>query len=142
MDDNINSDVFYTYDELFEVELNEVKQQIATFSILLVLLLICFIYIIVQANLLYIRNEYKTIAIKKLNGFSNAKVFGNKILNSLIISVVIMLVVIIFFHKYFNWIYILISGVISLIMELILSLIIIKITANKYIAEIIKGGEL
>ena len=95
-----------------------------------------------QANLLYIRNEYKTIAIKKLNGFSNAKVFGNKILNSLIISVVIMLVVIIFFHKYFNWIYILISGVISLIMELILSLIIIKITANKYIAEIIKGGEL
>ena len=142
LDDNINSDVFYTYDELFEVELNEVKQQIATFSILLVLLLICFIYIIVQANLLYIRNEYKTIAIKKLNGFSNAKVFGNKILNSLIISVVIMLVVIIFFHKYFNWIYILISGVISLIMELILSLIIIKITANKYIAEIIKGGEL
>lgn len=142
LDDNINSSVFYTYSELFDAELNSVKQQILTFSIILLLLIVCYVYIIIQANLLYLKNEYKTISIKKLNGFSNYKIFGNHILNSLIISVIVLLIVEAFFGRHFNLIYILISGVVGLLIELIFSLFIIEMTTNKYIVNAIKGGEL
>lgn len=142
LDDNINSNVFYTYSELFDTELNSVRQQILTFTIILLLLIICYIYVIIQANLLYLKNEYKTISIKKLNGFSNSKIFRNHILNSFIVSVIVILIVVAFFSRYFNLMYILISGIVGLLIELIFSFIIIKITANKYIVIAIKGGEL
>lgn len=142
LDDNINLNVFYTYSELFDTELNSVRQQILTFTIILLLLIICYIYVIIQANLLYLKNEYKTISIKKLNGFSNFKIFRNHILNSFIISAIVILIVVAFFNRYFNLMYILISGIIGLLIEFVFSLIIIKIAAGKYIVIAIKGGEL
>lgn len=142
LDDNINSKVFYTYSELFETELDSVRKQILTFSIILLLISICYIYVIIQENLLYFKNEYKTMSIKKLNGFSDLKIFRNHIINSLIISIIVIFIVIAFFSRYFNIKYILISGIIGLMIEVILSIIIINITANNYIVNAIKGVEL
>lgn len=142
LDDNINSNIFYTYSELFDAELNDISQQIITLTIILILLIICYVYVIVQENLLYIKNEYKNISIKKLIGFSDLKIFGEHMLSSFIVSIIIILIVIAFFNRYFNILYILTSGVIGLLIEFILSLVIIKITSNKYIVFAIKGGEL
>lgn len=142
LDDNININVFYTYNELFSNELNNIKQQIATFTIVLSLLLICYIFVIIQENILYLKDESKAIFIKKLNGFSNYKIFNFQILNSIVMSIIVIILLIGFLFKSLSIHYLLICSLLYVLIEFILSIIIIKITMNRYISIAIKGGEL
>ena len=142
LDDNLKIDTFYSYSELFNNELNEIIKQIIIFLTIMTLISIIYTYIVIQSIILYLRDKYKEVAIKKLNGFSNSKIFKKYILHDLLINNLLMIIIFTIFHESYNITEFLIIFIFINLFEQLLNLTIIKIKLNKFIVKAIKGGEL
>ena len=140
--DNLKIDTFYSYSELFNNELNEIIKQIIIFLTIMTLISIIYTYIVIQSIILYLRDKYKEVAIKKLNGFSNSKIFKKYILHDLLINNLLMIIIFTIFHESYNITEFLIIFIFINLFEQLLNLTIIKIKLNKFIVKAIKGGEL
>ncbi|MEG0826535.1 MAG: hypothetical protein RR404_03585 [Bacilli bacterium] len=142
LDDNLDINTLFTFGELFNIELRELQNQIITFVFILCLLLIIYIYISFQSFVLYLKDKYKEIAIKKLNGYSDIKVFINYIITNFIITSFIMIVVFLIFNKSYHPIEFLKLFLLINLIEEFLNIIIIKVKFNKFIVNAIKGEKL
>lgn len=142
LDDNLRYETFFTYDELFNNELNEIVRQLITFSTIMLLIFIIYIYIVIQSIVLYLKDKYKEVAIKKMSGFSNFKIFKSYILGDFLINSLTMIIIFTIFNSSYKLNDFLIIFVIINILEFIFNLLIIKMKLKNFIVTAIKGGEI
>lgn len=142
LNDNLNVDTIFTFSELFNNEINEISQQIFSVVSLLILLIFLYIYVLVQSIDLYLKDSCKEVAIKKLNGFDDLKIFKVLVINELALVNLITIIIFIIFHKSYFISEMFIFGLLINFIQIVFLTIVIKFKFKNFVIKTIKGGNI
>lgn len=142
LNDNLNIDTIFTYNELFSNEINTIMSNLTLLITVLLLLIFIYFYILFQTYGIYIKDKFREIAVKKLNGFSNYKIFKDYIINNISIINIVLIIVFYIFRNSYNVHELLMIQIFVNAINLLIIVLIIKIKFKDFIVKVIKGGEI